>query len=179
MFFYGYRYYNAETGRWLSRDPIGENGGLNLYGMVGNDPVNFWDFLGLAECGPDITAAFYRFLETSFEQIKEVEDCDKGPIDGVESLLQRGDNIDFYYGASDTVVLNGRCVRTTVINNILFGFVANGLDVPNAFASGGAELNNLFKGQGFEGLEQDAAYDLGYAIWNQFSRFDGASFESY
>jgi hypothetical protein len=33
--------------RWLSRDPIGENGGFNLYGFVGNDPVNFVDPLGL------------------------------------------------------------------------------------------------------------------------------------
>ncbi len=31
---------------WPSRDPIGENGGINLYGMVGNDAVNWWDFLG-------------------------------------------------------------------------------------------------------------------------------------
>jgi len=45
--YYGFRYYDAETGRWLSRDPIEESGGLNLYGMVGNDAVNQWDLLGL------------------------------------------------------------------------------------------------------------------------------------
>lgn len=33
--------------KWLSRDPLGEAGGLNLYGFVGNDPVNNWDYLGL------------------------------------------------------------------------------------------------------------------------------------
>ena len=32
---------------WLSRDPIGEAGGLNLYGYVGNNPINFRDPLGL------------------------------------------------------------------------------------------------------------------------------------
>ncbi|MBR4250628.1 MAG: hypothetical protein IKQ24_10810, partial [Verrucomicrobia bacterium] len=32
--------------RWLSRDPIEEQGGLNLYGFVNNDPVNMWDLLG-------------------------------------------------------------------------------------------------------------------------------------
>ncbi len=32
---------------WPSRDPIGERGGLNLYGMVGNDAVNGSDYLGL------------------------------------------------------------------------------------------------------------------------------------
>ena len=31
---------------WPSRDPIGEMGGLNLYGFVGNDGVNQWDILG-------------------------------------------------------------------------------------------------------------------------------------
>lgn len=41
------RFYNPETGRWLSRDPIGENGGVNLYGYVGNGPVNAVDPLGL------------------------------------------------------------------------------------------------------------------------------------
>jgi RHS repeat-associated protein len=47
----GYRYYDPETGRWLSRDPIGERGGVNLYGMVGNDPVNHYDVLGLRSRG--------------------------------------------------------------------------------------------------------------------------------
>ncbi len=48
LLYYGYRYYNPSTGRWLSRDPIEESGGLNLYGMVGNDPISFVDPLGLA-----------------------------------------------------------------------------------------------------------------------------------
>jgi hypothetical protein len=48
MFYYGFRYYDPETGRWPSRDPIQEQGGLNLYGFVGNDPVNRWDVLGLS-----------------------------------------------------------------------------------------------------------------------------------
>ena len=49
LLYYGYRYYNAETGRWLNRDPIGEHGGLNLYCMVGNNPINLGDLLGLLE----------------------------------------------------------------------------------------------------------------------------------
>lgn len=34
-------------GRWLSHDPIGENGGLNFYGYVNNNPINSTDVLGL------------------------------------------------------------------------------------------------------------------------------------
>ena len=49
---YGYRYYDPETGRWLSRDPIGERGGLNLYGFVGNDPTSHIDVLGLESLKP-------------------------------------------------------------------------------------------------------------------------------
>jgi hypothetical protein len=48
MLYYGYRYYSPEMGRWISRDPIGERGGINLYGMVGNDAINLVDPLGLA-----------------------------------------------------------------------------------------------------------------------------------
>ena len=50
--YYGRRYYDPVTGRWLSRDPIGEAGGLNLYGFVGNDPVDEIDPVGEAKCRP-------------------------------------------------------------------------------------------------------------------------------
>ena len=43
------RWYDPVTGRWLSKDPIGLNGGLNLYAFCGNDPINYCDFEGL-EC---------------------------------------------------------------------------------------------------------------------------------
>ncbi|MGB0370139.1 MAG: RHS repeat-associated core domain-containing protein [Opitutales bacterium] len=51
LLYYGLRYYDPETGRWLSRDPTGELGGLNLlYGFVGNDPLNLTDAFGLLDC---------------------------------------------------------------------------------------------------------------------------------
>ena len=43
LYYYGYRYYNPSTGRWLSRDPIGETGGVNLHEMDGNDPMQCID----------------------------------------------------------------------------------------------------------------------------------------
>jgi RHS repeat-associated protein len=46
--YYGYRFYNASTGRWLNRDPIGEDGGVNLFALVRNDPVGISDSLGLS-----------------------------------------------------------------------------------------------------------------------------------
>ncbi len=43
-----HRFYDPETGRYVSPDPIGLAGGMNLYGYVHNDPVNFIDPEGLA-----------------------------------------------------------------------------------------------------------------------------------
>ena len=45
-YYYGYRYYDPVTGRWPSRDPIEEKGGVNLYGFVGNNGVNSLDMIG-------------------------------------------------------------------------------------------------------------------------------------
>jgi RHS repeat-associated protein len=47
LVYYGYRYYNPSMGRWISRDPIGEIGGENLYALVSNHGPNAIDFLGL------------------------------------------------------------------------------------------------------------------------------------
>jgi hypothetical protein len=40
-------YYSPEQGRWISRDPIGERGGINLLGIENNNPIDHVDALGL------------------------------------------------------------------------------------------------------------------------------------
>jgi RHS repeat-associated protein len=52
MSYYGYRFYSPALSRWLNRDPIGETGGINLYGFVQNNTVNFVDSLGLRSIVP-------------------------------------------------------------------------------------------------------------------------------
>lgn len=47
LVYYNYRYYNPQDGRWVSRDPLGEEGGLNLYAFAGNRMVSDW--MGLEE----------------------------------------------------------------------------------------------------------------------------------
>ena len=46
LVYYGLRYHHPGRGRWLNRDPLGEAGGLNLYGFVGNRGVNAVDPTG-------------------------------------------------------------------------------------------------------------------------------------
>jgi RHS repeat-associated protein len=46
------RFYHPAMGRWISRDPIGEEGGVNLYAFVDNDGVDFADPDGLFKAPP-------------------------------------------------------------------------------------------------------------------------------
>jgi hypothetical protein len=59
-------FYDARQGRWLSRDPIGEIGGLNLHAVVDNNPINGIDIFGLDvasdECLKKSHAAMGKFL---------------------------------------------------------------------------------------------------------------------
>jgi RHS repeat-associated protein len=47
---FGFRDYDAETGRWTKKDGIRFKGGLNLYAYVANNPVNLVDLWGLRPC---------------------------------------------------------------------------------------------------------------------------------
>src|SRR5215472_11434425 len=47
LLYYGYRYYNASTARWMSRDPMDEKDTPNLYCFIANRPVLGVDALGL------------------------------------------------------------------------------------------------------------------------------------
>ena len=45
-------YYDPAAQRWINRDPLGEKGGKNLHGFVGNRPSSRLDFLGLRAEAP-------------------------------------------------------------------------------------------------------------------------------
>jgi len=47
LYYYGYRYYSPRLGRWLSKDPIGEAGGLNVFAFLHNGTTAGIDPLGL------------------------------------------------------------------------------------------------------------------------------------
>jgi RHS repeat-associated protein len=62
LYDYGLRPYSPELGRWVSRDPAQEDGGINLYGFIENDPVGRQDLLGLTQVGT-ILSAFMSYFD--------------------------------------------------------------------------------------------------------------------
>ncbi|MEI8365431.1 MAG: RHS repeat-associated core domain-containing protein [Parachlamydiaceae bacterium] len=49
--YFGRRYYDPDTGRWVTPDPIGREGGPNLYAYVLNRPLTHHDLYGLVGVG--------------------------------------------------------------------------------------------------------------------------------
>ena len=69
-----HRYYNPNTGRYLTPDPIGLEGGVNLYGYVGNDPINKKDPSGLfaTPCTPGTECIKCDFAALFTESPKKI-----------------------------------------------------------------------------------------------------------
>jgi hypothetical protein len=74
-------------GNWPNRDPIGERGGMNLYGFVGNQPVDEIDIFGL-------WASLYGFSEhqdmtgRAFDAVNEGADVDDACKARIRNYLQ-------------------------------------------------------------------------------------------
>jgi len=63
MYFYRARYYDPKVGRFVTKDPIGFKGGdYNLYGYVGNNPVNRVDPSGLKPISKQSCAALRELI---------------------------------------------------------------------------------------------------------------------
>ncbi|MCP4124615.1 MAG: RHS repeat-associated core domain-containing protein [Bacteroidetes bacterium] len=76
LYYYGFRYYSVDLGRWLNRDPIGEDGGFNLYAFAWNNGITFIDPVGKQNYGYGIGSGFGppptlpRILNDGWKQIK-------------------------------------------------------------------------------------------------------------
>jgi RHS repeat-associated protein len=64
--FFGRRYYNPTCGRWLSSDPLGFNGGTNLYAYVSNSPLIHIDLYGLIQQGDGAQMPWFFHLPLQY-----------------------------------------------------------------------------------------------------------------
>ena len=71
-YYFGKRYYNSKTQTWISRDPLREDGGVNLYAYCNDDPVGNYDPIGLRD------VKWYDYILDVFykDHIKNVREQD-------------------------------------------------------------------------------------------------------
>jgi len=132
LYYYGYRFYAPEHGRWVNRDPISESGGVNVYGFVENDVLNASDQYGLlrmitgaltfvrGKTGDHPGYAYARFLIRFLDQLNAMHDS-KGrkcynakikdfvttPVKDVKSEVEKNaDNV--YLVAHAGLTVNGK-----------------------------------------------------------------------
>ncbi|RDH43688.1 RHS repeat domain-containing protein [Zooshikella ganghwensis] len=97
LVYYGYRFYIPHQSIWLNRDPLGEAGGINLYGFVNSNPIMFIDPYGLWAWGDplpqglvDFSAGFGDTL--SFGATAAIRDAaDIGSVDQCSSYYEAGE----------------------------------------------------------------------------------------
>ena len=74
LVYYGKRYLSTSSGRWLSRDPLGEKwGGKNLYAALSNDPLSKTDSLGLFSIGNPAFCYQCRCKKVNLGPVGQVE----------------------------------------------------------------------------------------------------------
>jgi hypothetical protein len=116
-------FYNPSTGRWLSRDPIGEKGGVNLNGISQSDVVNGFDLLGLDGRSTVRAKLFEAYLRLKISKTASSTDFHRAVLKlyGLANtqIVKYGSvgegNGALYYPDSDTLVIGSDLVGTDTL----------------------------------------------------------------
>jgi RHS repeat-associated protein len=174
------RYYDLETNRFISEDPIGLEGGLNPYVYAGNDPVNFNDPSGLCEQMALVEITWYSDGSIDWEILGYYwagDDCEKrtggggGPTKN-DRRLKKSEDSRLKCVADHYMSQNTRSVflRQLQLGNVYvgkrtvdgFGFMDPYVDPMRIVFRSGA--NGGVIGMGELALAQILAHEVGHLI---------------
>ena len=100
-------FHNPEVGRWLSRDPIGERGGVNLYCFVKNSPTHSIDRLGLDAGITDGNGAHSGIQVDLWDDSGNLAGCLKVDYHAAGFMGEAGQNQDGSSSSSSSRKKNG------------------------------------------------------------------------
>ncbi|MFA6289654.1 MAG: RHS repeat-associated core domain-containing protein [Opitutaceae bacterium] len=108
--YYGLRYLNVSTGRWLSRDPFSEIASLGLYSFIKNDSLNSSDYLGA-----------YKICESEKEAIDTM-------ASGLRILLLREVDAQYhkYYNTEADFIAFKNGIQTQIMSDLITSKVPSG-----------------------------------------------------
>ncbi|WP_369991717.1 RHS repeat-associated core domain-containing protein [Pseudomonas xanthosomatis] len=137
LYYYGFRYYQPWSGRWLSADPAGALDGLNLYRMVHNNPVTLSDGAGLDtqnqydrdyRLAKKATKAMHKAGESVIEFVMQRDKVIRRAVQerlAKEGVLMAVGTAAGLGGAEAGVMLGGALgtMATPVVGTIVGGFI--------------------------------------------------------
>lgn len=110
-----FRPYNPDFG-WLSRDPIAESGGINLYGYVGNNPANYFDPLGLYDF-----SASHGWFDFGSDFTSNAGVGISGAWNGLMGIVDAAGSFEGMYDPDSPACEAGQNVRNGVLIPFLVG----------------------------------------------------------
>lgn len=107
LIYYNYRHFNPEDGRWINRDPIQEQGEINLYRFINNATPVYIDYLGLFDWNPfQPKKRIFTITETE-TKIQQTFSliCTPGSTQTLESIKSSlgADSVGFTYTEAQTL----------------------------------------------------------------------------
>lgn len=175
---FGYRFYRPDLGRWLTRDPIRESGGLNLYGYVGNNPVNNFDEYGLWGIAWDSPwGSRYGATDPTFLFGRKPNDGPSPLFRGTQpgddefALIEtRGRAVDTAITASSSMAETGMRGYGEAANQLMGSCAIKGLGI----VAGGLRGVGAAAGSGVRIIDREGDLVIGaFSVANGEARFTG------
>lgn len=175
--YYGYRYYDSKLGKWINRDPIGENGGKNLYGFVRNLALSYADPYGLVLVAVDGTDSrkwskpldngrsnshvrnFYEDYQPIPGETKKYWHGPDSTITGWDSFKIHNDIIKFL----GRILTADKCQRVNLVGHSRGGYIV--MEIARELGASGVKLldgSTIKRRVNFLGLYDAVDMVLGY-----------------
>ena len=91
LYYYGYRYYGPQIMRWLTEDPIGVDGGINLYAFCENNSIQYVDCIGLY-----LWYVLYYDENKGGSNFKRAAETRKNEIERSKTFNSKCDSVEIY-----------------------------------------------------------------------------------